>query len=215
MSDAMTGLNTSNRDDKPEEREQQILTPPAMVALVRAIFDGPVELDPCAAVDEWGDVLGFVDARLHHDGTLAAPLPACQSGLTQTWLDRTFVNPPYAELHAWLRKATDEASMSDTPRVAVLCPVRSNRWWWRHARNVAWATGAYVELDPFAFVGFEKGTLITKGKKAGKTRTADEVAPMAMCLMCFNVDVNRVGEALRRARQGVAPARPVTGEVLR
>ena len=196
MSDAMTGLATGNREDKTEEREQQILTPPAMVALVRAVFDGPIELDPCAAVDEWGDVLGFVDAKRHHSGTMATHLPEDRSGLTQTWLDRTFVNPPYAELRAWLKKAVDEASVTDMPRVAVLCPVRSNRWWWRHARNVARATGAYVELDPFAFVGFEKGTLITKGKKAGQTRTSDEVVPLAMCLMCFNIDVNRVEAAL-------------------
>ena len=210
MSDAMTGLATGNRDDKPEEREQQILTPPALVALVRAIFDGPIELDPCAAVDEWGDVLGFVGARRHHDGTLAAPLPACQSGLTQTWPDRTFVNPPYAELRAWLRKALDEAELCY--KIVVLCPVRSSRWWWRSARNIARACGAYVELNPFAFVGFEKGTLILRGKKAGKTRTADEVAPMAMCLMCFNTDIERVARALRdQSRAG----RYVGGEVLR
>lgn len=206
MSDAMTGLATGNREDKPEEREQQILTPTAVVSLVRTIFDGPIELDPCAAVDEWGDMLGFVDARRHHDGTLAAPLPECQSGLTQPWADHTFVNPPYAELRAWLAKALGEAELRHT--IVVLCPVRSNRRWWRHARNVARATGAYVELDPFAFVGFEKGTLITKGKKAGKTHTADEVAPMAMCLICFNVDVVRVERAL-------VAAASIDGAVLR
>jgi len=206
----MTGLSTGNREDKPEEREQQILTPPALVSLVRAIFDGPIELDPCAAVDEWGDVLGFVDAKRHHSGTLATILPEDRSGWTQPWADHTFVNPPYAELRVWLAKALEEAELGHT--IVVLCPVRSNRWWWRSARNVARAGGAYVELNPFAFVGFEKGTLILKGKKAGKTRTADEVAPMAMCLMCFNVDIERVERALRN--QSLA-GRFIGGEVLR
>jgi len=210
----MTGLNTSNRDDKPEEREQQILTPPALVSLVRAIFDGPIELDPCAAVDEWGDVLGFVDAKRHHSGTLATNLPEDRNGWTQPWADRTFVNPPYAELRVWLACAVRE-SEDQRHRIAVLCPVRSNRWWWRRSRDAARARGAYVELDPFAFVGFEKGTLITKGKKAGQTRTADEVAPMAMCLMCFNVDVNRVEAALLGAQQVTTGTRPIMGEVLR
>lgn len=190
----MTGLNTGNREGKPAEREQEILTPKKIVDVVREVFGGHIELDPCAATDEWDDPMGFVGATRGYDGKL------CGDGLKLAWADRTFVNPPYADLKAWLAKTLNEAATKR--RVAVLCPVRSNRTWWRVARNRARATGAYVELDPFAFVGFEANTIRLTGKKKGTTRTADEVAPMAMCLMFFHVDRNAVGHALGAAGVG-------------
>lgn len=201
----MTGLNTGNREDKPAEREQEILTPKKIVDVVRGAFGGRIELDPCAAVDEFGDPIGFVDAERWYDGSLAAPLPQCQDGLKRAWADHTFVNPPYADLKAWLAKARAESAYgarAPKHRIAVLCPVRSNRVWWRDTRNIARVIGAYVELDPFAFVGFEANTIRLSGKKKGTTRTSDEVAPMAMCLMFFNVDRNAVGRALSAAGVG-------------
>lgn len=207
MSDAMTGLATGNREGKPEEREQEILTPPRIIDFVRDVFGGRIALDPCAAVDDFGDPIGTVDAARWYDGTLAAALPQCQNGLTQQWVDRTFVNPPYADLHAWLDKAVAESDFAPGAdfRISVLCQVRSNRWWWRSARNLAKQTGAVVELNPFPFVEFEKGTIRQSGKKKGQVRTSDEVAPMSMCLMFFNVrpDVvakhlpNTLGEILK------------------
>lgn len=197
----MTGLNTGNRDGKPEEREQEILTPKKIVEVVRLAFDGRIGLDPCAAVDEFGDPIGFVGAERWYDGSLAAPLPQCQDGLKRAWVDRTFVNPPYADLKAWLAKTLEQAHPAER-RIAVLCPVRSSRVWWRAARNRARECGTYVELDPFAFVGFEANTIRLSGKRKGTMRTADEVAPMALCLMFFNVDRSKVSRALVAAGVG-------------
>lgn len=187
MSDAMTGLATGNRADKPAKREQQIMTPPRIADFVRDVFDGSIALDPCAAVDDFGDVMGFVDAEMYFDGTLAAPLLQCQDGLKQPWVDRTYCNPPFGDLKAWLQKALYEASPVTRYSIAVLCPVRSNRPWWRLARDYAHRTGAYVELNPFPFVGFEKGTMRLTGPKAGTYRGSDESMPVAMCVMFFNV----------------------------
>jgi hypothetical protein len=177
----MTGLNTGNRADKPAAREQEILTPRNIADFCRAVFGGTIVLDPCAAVDDFGDQRGFVEAGTWADGIAL-------DGLAIQWTSGTFVNPPYADLQTWLQKAMSEAFEPHLPAIAVLCPVRSNRKWWRLARNTARRIGAYIELDPFPFVGYEKHTIIMSGKRAGQSRTSDECAPMAMCLMLFNVD---------------------------
>lgn len=169
MSDAMTGLATGLKKDRPQE----ILSPACITGFVRELFGGEIVCDPCAAHDE----RDTVRAKLRYFGGDS------DNGLVIDWPDKTYVNSPFKDLKVWLAKTIEEAVQPRAPRIAVLCPVRTNRKWFRSARNLAHLTGAVVELDPFTFVGFEKGTV----KPDGSVQKSNETFPPSACLLCFNV----------------------------
>lgn len=112
----------------PGERQQTVLTPPGIVRVLDAVWPEGVEMDPCSAPGQ------LVRARLQ-------PL----DGLAADWPDRTFVNPPYAELKRWF--AHESGRVRET---VWLVPVRPHRKWFR-----AWARTLHVIvwLDPLKFVG--------------------------------------------------------------
>jgi hypothetical protein len=170
---AMGGLATGNRKGKSKGRAQDILTPQSIVDFVREVFGGEIMLDPCATSDE----RGLVNAVTEYRGG-----PNHIDGLLAPWGDHTYCNPPYRELKKWLSKARTEAWPNDW-RIAVLCPVRSNRTWWREARD---STSVYIELNPVTFVGY------------------DNALPVPMCLMLWNVHIVDVGNALALHPLGVS-----------
>lgn len=133
------------------ERPQEILTPRSIADFARMVFSGEVAFDPCAAIDSAGLQLGHVQADIF----CAGPEKGHLDGLSESWPDKTFCNPPYKLLKHWLGKAVLEAADEDK-RVLVLCPVRSNRVWWRAARDYAHrSVGSFLlELNPFAFEGY-------------------------------------------------------------
>lgn len=170
--DAMSGLATGNRKGKSKKRKQDILTPQPIVDLVEELFAGPIVLDPCATLDK----RDLVQAMFCYHG------PGHVDGLGAVWEDCTYCNPPYKNLQTWLLKAQKEADHGN--RVVVLCPVRSNRVWWRAARDSA---STYVELNPVTFVGYTSAF------------------PPAMCMMVWNVSKFRVVRALADYPIGVVP----------
>jgi hypothetical protein len=149
--DAMTGLATGNRAGKPAERKQEILTPASITDFVRELFDGEIALDPCAATDESGYVYGLVEAPAVYLG----PEKHGTDGLVGPWTDRTYVNPPFRDLKAWLAKAQLEALKSypgNVRRIVLLAPVRTQRPWYRDAQS---SCDARVQLNGVKFVGFD------------------------------------------------------------
>jgi hypothetical protein len=107
----------TNVGKKVQDRPQEVYTPDWVLDAVRATF-GAIELDPCAASVPEHQFAG-VSLCLELD-------PACD-GLALEWLDRSYVNPPFADLGMWLEKAAIEGSRGH--RVIVLCPFRPHRRW--------------------------------------------------------------------------------------
>lgn len=146
---AMRGLATGNRPGKPAERKQEILTPQVIVDVCAKLW-GRIELDPC-----------------YCDGALTNPLysftyPAVDA-LKVEWGYKAFINPPYKDLKAWLAHGREQKFEQ-----IWLVPVRTHRKWFRAWRD---SLGAYVEMDPIAFVGYDQVfpaplMLGYKGKKA-------------------------------------------------
>lgn len=79
-------------------------TPPSFLELVRIVFQGPIDLDPCTTKD---------------NPTLAAGICTKEviDGLLVPWFDRfdgtglvktVFLNPPYSNVRKWMQKAVEE-----------------------------------------------------------------------------------------------------------
>lgn len=62
---------------------------------------------------------------------------AVEDGLAQPWSGVCWMNPPYGdEIALWMRKALDEAHLSDGPTVVCLVPARvDTEWWWDTCRH--------------------------------------------------------------------------------
>lgn len=125
----------------PGTRPQEICTPLWLLERYVLPLWGHIELDPCACVQ-----LGTVPAKVRYYGP-----PRDAGGLVLPWLDRTYCNPPYKDLKAWLARAQDEALRG--LRIVVLAPVRTHRAWFRDALckadRVRW-------LDPVKFEGYDQ-----------------------------------------------------------
>lgn len=153
------------------DREQEILTPVPISRFVLDLFDGQVELDPCGIGDNHPR---YFDMTYEPVNVLTGP-PNGLDGLKERWQDRTYANPPYKDLKTWLYKALYEAYNVPFPRIAMLCPVRPHRVWYR---TVAETTSCVVSLNPVTFVGF-KGAF-----------------PSPLALFVWNIPVESVAAAL-------------------
>lgn len=60
--------------------------------------------------------------------------------LTQPWEGRVFVNPPYADMEPWVRKAWHAVHVEKTAEVVVMLfpNRRSAEWWHRWVKDKAW-----------------------------------------------------------------------------
>lgn len=120
-----------------KKREQVICTPPYLLEPISRAMGG-IALDAAGCM---GSPASLLAERVYYEG---------DNGLIKPWADRTFCNPPYADLADWLEKASSEAPAGY--QIAVLCPVRTKTlYWWRYADTadaIAW-------LKPVKFLGFE------------------------------------------------------------
>lgn len=102
----------------PGVREQEILTPAPIVAAIGQLWPEGIALDPCAPVG--GSLLEPARSYTGGDGL---------DGLREPWTDRTYCNPPYAELRSWLAKGLNESRQGRA--VLMLCPLRTLRPWFQ------------------------------------------------------------------------------------
>lgn len=108
--------------DPEQEREQEVHTPPWIIAVAREALGGTIDLDPCAASD-----------RACHFATINLTLPV--NSLELSWhehgVNGVYVNPPFKYLEEWMFKMEDEARY-DT-RIVALYPFRPHRrWFWKY-----------------------------------------------------------------------------------
>lgn len=152
----------------PGERPQEIYTPQYIVDAILKVW-GTVQFDPC-----WGPG-SLVPSLTHAYVPPRYEIPAVgkpklvfraaedeEDGLVVAWPDRTYVNPPFKFLKAWMAKARSEARSG--AEIMLLCPVRPHRVWWRQTHVEA---SAVCYLNPVKFEGY-KSTF-----------------PQPMCLMYF------------------------------
>lgn len=119
------------------KREQQIYTPELLLAPIRQVWPEGIAFDPCDGPDS---IVGAAN--------VAGPGCELANGLEVEWGERTYCNPPYADLKAWLAHA------EKFNEVMVLGPVRTHRPWFRRAAfescdAVAW-------LPTIKFLGYKQ-----------------------------------------------------------
>src|SRR5574342_339861 len=107
---------------------------------------GGIAMDPC----------GHPDAPIQADDPVYGRTGGQIDGLEIPWPQRTYANPPFNELKAWLKKAAREACRMQvsgyTPDVMLLAPVRTHRvWFWDlgMVSSMAW-------LKPVKFHGHKQ-----------------------------------------------------------
>ena len=176
----------------PGLREQTVFTPMEVVTVLLALW-GRVAYDPCyghpgVVLTKSGRKLskgrklaglmaeGWTHEKLveaGHANPTASVIPAerwtdCR-GLVDPWPHKTFCNPPYGELRAWL-----EWAMATYADHIMLVPVRPHRTWWRE-----WAAtfppSDLVYLNPLKFVGY------------------DQAFPAPLCLARANAPTDEIG----------------------
>lgn len=114
-------------------REQRVYTPQSIIDCLLEIWP-EIALDPCSGSDS----LVPAKEKIEPPG----------DGLAVEWVDHTYVNPPYDQLRAWMRKAAD----SDAQELCMLIPNRTHRDWFRDLRPLI---GTSIELRPLKFVGYK------------------------------------------------------------
>jgi len=141
--------NTAKAMISPGARPQDIRTPLVIFRTLVQYWGESIALDAC-------------------DGEARTPcvLHLTSGGLDRPWADRTYCNPPYQDLKSWLAKAVHEARATGN-RIAVLCPVRTHRKWFREAMA---ETSAIIYLDPLTFEGYT------------------QAFPAPLCILFFNSD---------------------------
>lgn len=121
------------------DAEQEVLTPPSVIAIVEDLFQGPIALDPCAPSHTPPIFKAERYVTIEEDG------------LSIEWVNKTYVNPPYNDLRPWLSKAMETAKSGH--KVILLVPVRTWRKWFYEAMadcdHIVW-------LPPVAFAGHKQ-----------------------------------------------------------
>jgi hypothetical protein len=161
VSAAARAQSLAHHVGKRGKRAQRVYTPPVVVDVMLRVWPEGVLCDPCSGPDsivpaairimppQNGCRYARKIPQLGEDGEpmvddegemLYVPAPP---GLP-FWPPRTFVNPEFSDLAAWLRQ------FAESDETIVLAPSRSNRAWWRSAMRSA---AAVAELAPLAFVG--------------------------------------------------------------
>lgn len=116
--------------------EQRIHTPLTILRPIAELWPEGIACDPAGSPDS------LVEAEV----TMGPEFEIKDSKLVP-WPERTFINPPYDDLKAFLGHGMQFDEQ------AWLIPVRSHRKWWRAARR---ASDVIAWLNPLAFVGFEQ-----------------------------------------------------------
>lgn len=137
---AQTALQSLHNGRLTGKRPQRTYTPESIVGRLRRFWPDGVAFDPCHGP---GSIVGAARVCWPENAD-----ESMRDGLADTldWPERTFCNPPFDAIRAWLGKAQQYTE------IVLLCPWRSHRKWFRAALL---EIGAAVLLDPIAFNGYD------------------------------------------------------------
>lgn len=133
-------------------------TPEAVLQLVRHVFGGRIDLDPC------GNPASITQARREiwltkYSGAASTEkLGRCidyGSGLVAPWAGTVFVNPPFDHIAKWSRKCAGEHAQRQA-EVLLLSPARTDTRWFHGV--IAPTASAFC---------LWRGRLVFLGEKAG------------------------------------------------
>lgn len=139
--------NTVKAHISPGERPQEVFTPETVLEILYRAW-GSIALDPCGHPDAlvtadevWtGIKVDTGRSKPTWDGP----------GLRQPWRDRTYWNPPFCDLEAWIRHA-----LYQPERWCGLFPARTHRTWCLEALR-AGAVDGVCWLRPVTFEGYDQ-----------------------------------------------------------
>lgn len=117
-----------------KNRSQEILTPDFILEPIIKIW-GEIALDPAGSKENI-----FAKKTIFEN----------ENGLFVDWIDKTFINPPFKNLKDWIEKL--EKEINGIKRIAMLCPVRSHRKWWRDIARKC----LIVFLPQMSFKGYKQ-----------------------------------------------------------
>lgn len=134
---------------KRGERPQTVYTPHCVLDAIAEVWPEGIELDPCSGLDSLvpaNDAVYMSETTGHFwwRGGCDDRWTRARSGLDVMWPERTYCNPPYADLKQWLPKCAESLE------TIALVPVRPHRKWWRAASM----TAEVCYLDPLKFHGY-------------------------------------------------------------
>jgi phage N-6-adenine-methyltransferase len=109
-----------------------------------------------AETDEWATPPGFVRPLAEAvggfdldpaSGAETSPVAAetyteAENGLGRPWFGTVWVNPPYSDIAAWVRKVVRESHRDAVDAIVLLCKGDSSTDWWQTAAGEAKAVGA-------------------------------------------------------------------------
>jgi hypothetical protein len=166
-------------------------TPPKYVDAVRAVFDGPIALDPCS--NEWSIVNAETEYRLPY-----------QDGLRESWdFPTIYVNPPYGSdkerrtsIKHWLYKCA-HAHKHHGSEVLALVPVATNTSHWK---EYVWGQATAV-----CFLYDTRLRFLVDGKDEGKG------APMSCAMVYWDKGIDRFTRVFSKFG-AVVDLRPLQGK---
>ena len=120
-----------SRGYMPRSKANDWRTPPEVIALVRTLWHGRIDLDPCASSDP-----------AHHFA--AHNLTVEDDGLEEAWEGCAYVNPPFDALDAWAARCAEQGAVRGN-EVVLLLPARTDTRYWHEyvtrARAVCFLRG--------------------------------------------------------------------------
>lgn len=154
-------------------RPQEVFTPRSLVQPLIDVW-GSIALDPCChtnsplnqlATEAWYGVVTERDDK-------GVPKAWDGPGRTDAWVDRTYCNPPFSELKAWLAHAQQFNQL----RTAMLMPARLQRSWLREFLRYK----EVVALNSVKFHGYDQAfpqalLMVISGPDAGEVAVRYEI----------------------------------------
>lgn len=121
-------------------------TPPWIIEMVREIYGGRIECDPCASSN---NLFWFAETNIskENDGL----------NIAHAWGTTAFLNPPYGrELRKWTEAGKfRHETFENTAEQTWLVPARLDTRWWRTLMSYAGLVAIFPKR--VAFVGAEHG----------------------------------------------------------
>ncbi len=150
--------NTAKSMIAPGTRKQEIYTPPELIEAINKVWPH-IALDPCSGPES---TVGALRSYYTPPSVVLTPtgkqkivyIPVggdCVDGLTASWEDYTFANPPYKLLKDWMLKGHAEGHIQER-EVMMLVPARGHRTWFR---DVVATCSEVCDLNPVKFVGYK------------------------------------------------------------